>query len=116
MSHVAKVKSHLNDCEAVLKAGDRAAAMEACVEAQGEAVAVFKAKSAAHPKAATATSTAADAEVVAACDACTAACAAPGMPPAGATPVAAIPWSDLWDLFIANAPSIFAWIKKIITG
>lgn len=117
-SHAAKVKSALADFTAAVGADDRPAAEVALLDAYSEAMACHKAKSSPHPKAASATSTAADADVVTACDSATAALQASGATPQPATPAGATPAvtgiiDSLWSFFVANvAPSIIEWIKR----
>lgn len=115
MSHSGNVKKALAAFEAAVSSGDRDGAYEALAEAQTEAAAVHKAKSAPHARAASATSTSADADVVAACDSATAACAVPPVTTTGSPPVVGGVFDDLWSLFIANAPAILSWIRKLFS-
>lgn len=121
-SHASKVACAIDDLTAAITADDPNAAYAACADFVNETTAVHKAKSAPHPKAATATSTAADADVVTACNSCTAALQASAATPQPATPAGPTPavsgfLDSAWALFkMKVVPALIEWALGLFSS
>lgn len=114
MSNASKVETALADLTSAVAAGDLAESQAALSECLAACSAVTKAKMGAHPKAASPASTSTDADVVVACDACSAAVvAAQALPPtvAAAGKVGGLFDGSFWSKFLASLPMLIDFIR-----